>query len=130
MHWGSNPLITDTLNAYFLDTLSSNPIAFNAYFEELNITGIDDVASSSNWSIFPNPANSQLFIKNEISTLGKSFTYQVADLTGRIVASGNITNPIMSNRIDISNLAPSVYLLSIYESGKHAKQMRFVKSKG
>jgi hypothetical protein len=65
-----------------------------------------------------------------MSTFGNSFTYQVADLTGRIVASGNITNPNMSNRIDISNLAPSVYLLSIYESGKHAKQMRFVKSKG
>jgi hypothetical protein len=130
LHWGNNPLITDTLNAYFLDTLSSNPIAFNAYFEEIDDVGIDDFATSSNWTIYPNPANSQLFIKNEMSTFGNSFTYQVADLTGRIVASGNITNPNMSNRIDISNLAPSVYLLSIYESGKHAKQMRFVKSKG
>ena len=68
LHWGNNPLITDTLNAYFLDTLSSNPIAFNAYFEEIDDVGIDDFAPSSNWTIFPNPANSQLFIKNEILT--------------------------------------------------------------
>lgn len=128
LHWGNNQLISDTLNAYFADTLSINPIVFNAYFEEIDDVGIDDFESSSNWTIYPNPANSQLFIKDIISSIGKSCAYQITDLTGRIVASGNITNPNMSHRIDISNLAPSVYMLGIYESGKHVKQLHFVKS--
>ena len=73
--------------------------------------------------------NNEIFIKNENPSFGKTFTYQIADLTGRIVSTGNLTNSTMSNKIDITNLAPSVYILSISENGKYAKQIRFVKSK-
>jgi hypothetical protein len=129
LHWGNNALITDTLNASFVDTLTTFGIDFNAYFEKIDDTGFNDFELTNNWTVYPNPASNQLFLKNENPSFGKTFTYQIADLTGRIIASGNLANPNETNKIDIVNLAPSVYILSISENGKHAKQLRFVKSK-
>jgi hypothetical protein len=129
LHWGNNALISDTLNASFVDTLTTSSVDFNAYFEKIDDVGMSDFEKSSNWTIYPNPANSQLFVKNENPAFGKTFTYQIADLTGRTISTGNLSNSNASNRIEINNLAPSVYILRISENGKHAKQIRFIKTK-
>jgi len=73
--------------------------------------------------------SSQLFIKKENPSFGKTFSYQIVDLTGRVVSTGNLLNSNESERINISTLAPSIYILRISENGKSTTQLRFVKSK-
>ena len=129
LHWANNELITDTLNPSFLDTLATNQIDFDAFFEKIDDTGMSDFDPLTHWTIFPNPASSQLFIKKENPSFGKTFSYQIVDLTGRVVSTGNLLNSNESERINISTLAPSIYILRISENGKSTTQLRFVKSK-
>ncbi|MGL2962828.1 PQQ-dependent sugar dehydrogenase [Flavobacterium sp. RSB2_4_14] len=61
-------------------------------------------------SIYPNPANNELYIKNE-NNVGLKFI-TIADLTGKIVLNQNIQR-MSSNAINISNLAKGMYLVTL-----------------
>jgi hypothetical protein len=79
-------------------------------------TGIHETATL-NIGLFPNPAHTQLTIIAETNDLSAA----VADLGGRIV----LTNSrIINGKLDVSSLAPGIYVLSLTENTSGAVSSR------
>ncbi len=71
-------------------------------------------------AIYPNPAQSIITIEN--FEVAKNNNYTIHDVSGRLVASGTLTNTI-----DISTLARGMFVLEI-ESASHPVKKKFVKN--
>ena len=84
---------------------------------ETSVLGSDNVLSSASVNVYPNPANDVL----NISGVLDSFEYQIVDLSGKLIVSGN-----NNSRIDISELASGVYFAKI--NGEYENRViKFVK---
>ena len=64
-------------------------------------------------SVFPNPADSRLFITAPQMPFGAELRYEFIDLAGRILQRGKFTGPDLS--LDVSDLPASLYFLRLRE---------------
>jgi hypothetical protein len=80
----------------------------------VNNTGINEVSQSNVFSVYPNPANSQINVKADAKLLGSIYT--VYDNTGKVVLSGKIISE--NTIVELENLSAGVYLLNIGENLK------------
>lgn len=101
--------ISDDMYAFFIDdvTISTTPP-----------TAIDE-ADGETWNIYPNPASNTV----TIAGAGQA-TVTIKDLTGRTVATHNITE---GSSIDISTLTAGAYFLHITSDGTNAVRKLIVK---
>jgi hypothetical protein len=76
--------------------------------------GINESASSSVFSLFPNPANNQINVKTDVKLLGS--VYVVYDNTGKLVLTGKINSE--NTVIEFGNLSNGIYLFSVGENMK------------
>lgn len=67
-------------------------------------------------AVFPNPSNGQLFLYTDLSLDARSF--QVFDLMGRIVLTGNISDETTS--VDASSLQTGNYLIKIIDGNENS----------
>ena len=79
-------------------------------------TGLANVNSVNNFSIYPNPAASFININTDNTMIGS--TYKVYNQLGKVVLSGNVNQS--KQQIDISNLANGIYFLEIGNGEKKA----------
>ncbi|MBL4862141.1 MAG: S8 family peptidase [Crocinitomicaceae bacterium] len=84
----------------------------------LNTTGILELEKAPEWTIYPNPATTQLSIANLNGTIR---SIQVVDILGR-TQEVNLNQSV----IDLSNFAGGTYILRIVRNRK-VEQRRFVK---
>lgn len=80
----------------------------------LNNTGINKVSQSNLFSVYPNPAKSQINVKADAKLLGS--LYNVYDNVGKVVLSGKINSE--NTVIELGNLSGGVYLFSVGENLK------------
>jgi len=121
-------LISDTLNAVFLDTLNTSNIfdlSFDAYFYDI-YTSTSKLEKSDDFSLFPNPANSTLFLRSN-KYFGSNLNYQIINIEGQIVGEGKLAEGNKEAAIGIQSIPPSVYLLRLRNSKEVIKQLRFIK---
>ncbi len=127
LQWGDNGIISDTLNIVFNDTLEAFTTNFTAYFG-INPIGIETSnVNYSDWSLFPNPATSNLFLISNSNENRSGFSYEIMDLSGRFVGTETFLSRGPKTEIDINELPASVYLLRILNGGQVYSQFRFVK---
>ena len=81
----------------------------------LNNTGINENAQNNLFSVFPNPAQSSLYVKADNKLIGSVFT--IYDNIGKVVKSGKLNTA--NTTIELGNLSNGMYLFSI---GDHKKQ--------
>ena len=82
----------------------------NGTLEVIAGTGIEDVAANQP-SIFPNPVQSELFIKSDL--LVKKI--EICDISGRIVETRHSTSlPNRLQKISVSALSQGIYIVRIY----------------
>jgi hypothetical protein len=128
LNWGNNGLISDTLNAVFLDTLNTLNIfdlSFDAYFYDI-YTSTPEIEKDEEFSLYPNPANTTLYLKSNSIKLA-NLSYRIIDIHGIVMKEGILTAGSMESVIDINSLPASVYLLQLSDSKEVIKQLRFVK---
>jgi hypothetical protein len=125
IHWGSNGLIADTLNAVFLDNLNATDISFDAFFEDLT-TSVSTLVKTTDFSIFPNPSYHFLYLRNN-SGQPAGLKYQIIDVNGRVIMEGNLKSGGTETRIQVSSIPSSVYILRITNAHEIVNQLRFVK---
>ena len=104
VHLEENGCYCDVLNAA-LDSSIASDVRVSFSCESLSTDDFDRSAVS----IYPNPSNSSITIKNVNFT--NNVAYNITNLSGQLVLSGDITSN--KEQIDISNLASSVYFLNI-----------------
>ena len=127
LNWGNNAVLTNTLNNIFLDTLTTNVLDFTAYFD-VNVSAPTLSEVPTDFSVYPNPAKSNLYLYNNSDRNYANATYEVVDLNGRIILQGVLSETEKQTVIDIHSLAASAYLLRIRDSKNAPQQFRFVKT--
>lgn len=80
--------------------------------------------SQSYFSIFPNPANHQITIKRD--QFESAVSYQIRDLTGRLVLNGNAA--LQEFSVDVSKLPSGPYFIEISsELGRSVQQISVIR---
>lgn len=125
-NWGSNGLVTDLLNAVFLDTLDVSSIQFDAYFEAWGV-GIAENSLVSGFNLYPNPANAQISLVDLSGNNNANLSYEIVDLTGRVLLSKSLNQNQAETSIDITGIPNAVYLIRIMDGKAVKEQLRFVK---
>ena len=124
----SSAAINGSLDAFIqVDVIDDGTFAFTNEFNKLNgdvSFNFDGTLSISTveltgFSLYPNPASNNVFIKGNLLELNK---VEVYNINGQLVHK--ITNRF--NQIDISNLESAVYLVKLY-SNTGSKTMKLVK---
>lgn len=91
-----------------------------------SIQGLDTVQLSGNFVIYPNPAQSQINIRNNYND--EDTRLNIFDVTGRVVIKESFYFEKMFNKtIDIAKLAPGVYIILIETQSGLKEQYKFVK---
>jgi hypothetical protein len=126
-HWGNNGLITDTLNAIFLSTLNAEEINFEANFGPIITKANATRQSPSNFSLYPNPASDNLYLKNITKHIYPDISYKIVNLSGKIIKKGILSTFQNEFVIDIRSIPVSIYLLKLFDSNGTIELIRFVK---
>ena len=79
-----------------------------------NNVGINEFTQDNLFSVYPNPAKSQINVKADAKLLGS--VYNVYDNVGKVVLSGKINSE--NTVIELGNLSGGVYLFSVGENLK------------
>ena len=79
-----------------------------------NNVGINEVSQSNLFSVYPNPANSQINVKADAKLLGSIYT--VYDNTGKVVLTGKLNSE--NTTIELSNLSIGIYMFRVGENMK------------
>ena len=79
-------------------------------------TGLLEIKTSFNLTIYPNPANNEL----NISATNKIAKVEVYNLTGQLQSSSN------KNKVDVSDLSSGIYFVKAYSEDGVATQ-KFIK---
>lgn len=124
LHWGSNGLIPDTLDAVFLDILNTEVVSFDAYFEEI-ATSIPDTEEDNGFSLYPNPANDIIYLKRGSTAV--ELTFQIFDVTGKILQEGILPHGNSDLEIRIGDIPDAIYMLRINNLKETIEQLRFIK---
>ncbi|MBL7954219.1 MAG: CotH kinase family protein [Flavobacteriales bacterium] len=122
-HWQQNGLFADTLLAAFLDTLTTDAIAFDAFFEPVEIGIAENIVHA--YTLYPNPAADVLHLVADRTFPGNT-RFEIHDPRGELVASGVLRDNSADGIIDIGPLAEGAYQLRLY-NGDHREALRFVK---
>lgn len=72
------------------------------------------------WQVFPNPSSDVIFIQPNANSSGKSYSWELLDLAGRMIKSGQ------SRQVSLNELGMGLYLLRI-TSGKNIMTHRVVR---
>jgi len=95
------------------------PIAGGPFVPLYLTTGINNTSENKGLEVYPNPANSQLFIR--FSESGKENTsLQITDLSGQTITTLLNNVDVSGQHIisaDVSNLSAGLYFLKLTESG-------------
>ena len=75
----------------------------------INNVGINEFTQDNLFSVYPNPANSHINVKADVTLLGSDYT--VYDNTGKLVLSGKINSE--NTVIELGNLSGGIYMFNV-----------------
>ena len=95
-------------------------------YQYISVTSIPGINSTEGINIFPNPTRESLLITgfNRLS-LSNPMTTQIVSQSGQILKQYLINNTAM--RIDVKNLYPGVYFLTVMQNYKILNVYKFIK---
>jgi hypothetical protein len=82
----------------------------------INANGINETATNNLFTVYPNPAKSQINVKVDATLIGAS--YAIYDNIGKVTLTGKINAE--NTVIELGSLSGGIYLFSI---GDNLKQM-------
>lgn len=107
---------TENLASDFSEEVS---FTFNGVETKPNNATLDNGTQAISLSVFPNPATESITVQNDLSD---NATYSIATLSGFRIKYG-----AMTEKVNVSDLATGVYLLSIRDS-KGVRSTKFFKN--
>ena len=99
-----------------------NNFAVARYTSVLTFTGDDDLTSTDNVQIYPNPATSILRIQSE----GGFDKISICDLSGKMVYETSYSERSRTVNIEISQLSKGIYLVRTHRDGVITANQKFV----
>lgn len=108
--------VTDNNSLLKVDNHATVHFATVNWTVNKTLAAIEVNSTQRNFQIYPNPAKSQIFIKDETKSL-KNITVEIYDAAGR-----NLKNPTVQNlsssevSVNIEGLLPQSYIIKVYEN--------------
>ncbi|MCB0700781.1 MAG: S8 family peptidase, partial [Chitinophagaceae bacterium] len=102
----------DTTGEYYVVVTDSNGCSKASASIRVIPTGIEQIGRTGGINVFPNPATNNI----TISGLKDVAHYQISDLSGRVMSSGDINTGTQD--INISGLSSGMYILHIDSAGE------------
>jgi len=100
-------------------TLQDAADEIRAWYNNLSTGNSEKTLHSFDLEVYPNPSNGIIHIQ----TRAKNITaYQVSDITGKLVMSGNF-----NHKIDVSELKPGIYFIQLEGLNGISQAKKFVK---
>lgn len=93
---------------------------------EIYTLEVDDIFSSLEINLFPNPTSDYIHLTIGDLSLTKNLSYQLTDASGRLIQTAKITES--NTQINAQNLAPASYFLNVFEADKPAKTFTLIKN--
>lgn len=103
-----------------------NNIYFAVNSARFNINknlAVDESAFNKGFAIYPNPAKGEVNIS--LNSITKGATYQIVDLSGRLISNGSLENE--KTKVNISNLKTGAYKIVISNNGETTSKNLIVK---
>lgn len=127
--WGLDQVLQyDTLGnyqgAFAFGNGLDDPNGVHIHPINLLATSVNELSQQA-FQIFPNPANDVIHIQFADGTLQKNIRYEISDLRGSILQSGNINTTDFS--VNISTLPSGAYLINISGTEVHSVK-KFIKN--
>lgn len=118
----ATPAVDSITNPFSTKGLSNMPASGRVYryAPRPGSTSVGNMPGNSVGRIYPNPASDRLFIE---STDVNAF--QIVSMTGSVQAQGTVNS--RKQEVDISSLAPGMYLLKLTNNRQQTGITRFVK---
>lgn len=106
----------DANNPDFIGKMGSGRVNVDKSFEYLlGMTSVKEVREYTGFSVYPNPANSQIFIPfNEVSATGQGVKVKILNSVGTAVAQHRINN--QSQAISVAGLSQGIYQIIVTNS--------------
>lgn len=82
--------------------------------------GIQELVSGASISVVPNPASS--YVDITFKNYSENINLSINDMTGKVVYNATVSGKSAQNRIDVSNWAKGVYMVSFKAFGKNYSQ--------
>ncbi|MEO5968141.1 MAG: T9SS type A sorting domain-containing protein, partial [Ferruginibacter sp.] len=117
-------------------TIDENPFdGFNYYrLKQVDLNGRNTISQiekvyfgdkKTPATVYPNPTKNLFYLKiNE--SIQKSWSYQLYDLSGKLISKDIITQN--TTRINLINLTASTYILQVLKDGKKVQLFRIIKT--
>ncbi len=87
-------------------------------------SGVESVAATSNFAVFPNPANSKLNIVNIGSTNEKA-EVTLTDVTGAVISRTTIGQSSNNCQIDLSSVPNGLYIVTVHSAtAQHTEKIQ------
>ena len=108
--------VTDNNSLLKVDNHATLHIATVSWTINKTLAAIEVNSAQRNFQVYPNPAKSQIFIKDESKTL-KNISVEIYDVAGR-----NLKNPKVQNlsaneiSVNVDGLLPQSYIVKVYEN--------------
>ncbi len=124
----SNQTVTIQKNGYNTKVLNKILVRGSVMVDTIKLSptavSIAKNYTTSEINLFPNPAENNFFIENRF-TNAFSYTYQLLDISGKLILSGNIFDN--KQYVSTKNINKGFYFLSIFEDGKEILKMKLIK---
>ena len=78
----------------------------------VTLTGVDEVASRTELSVYPNPANATLNIRYTSNT-EQSYQYALLNAIGEILITGTLSNATKQGPLTYTRFPRGIYLLQL-----------------
>ena len=95
---------------------------------EISITtGLNETGVNLNLSAYPNPTANYLMLQVDAShTLNQSMSYQLYDMSGKLLESKQVTDNITN--IAMEQLATATYFLKVIQNNTEVKSFKIIKN--
>jgi hypothetical protein len=111
------PAIADLDEDGDVDILVGEYYSVLQYFRNTEFnTGVPENGENTIFSLYPNPASTEVFVNIPENIKSNRLNYNVLDQTGRVVLDGELTSP--DNKIVVNNLVPGVYFIMFLNDEK------------
>jgi hypothetical protein len=116
---------TDT-GEYIVTLIAWNVCDTDTFILPLTVTSINDIETTDNITIYPNPATTQLTIEMNSQYRTSNIECRIMNTIGQDVLHSTLD--IRNSIFDISSLAPGLYLLQVFDAkGELVKTEKVVK---